>query len=556
MKIPKPLLDDITKGKCLPFIGAGFSLNCSAPAGLKMPDWTGLAEMWANEADIDPKLPPPQIASLYERRFGRVQLIESIRRALHVDEIEPGEVQRNFASLSFETVYTTNFDLLLENAYQEIKKPFRSLVGERQMPFHGGPLTTSIVKMHGDLRHEEHIIVTEEDFKRYLEDYPVVATHLSAMLITRTGLFLGYSFSDPNFQHIKKVVHARLGKFERMAYIVQFDASPPDTEKMLQLNLHTINLTTSKKKSKADALIEFLQDIQTYTETHEATRIRELRPEAFEPLKKDTLVKSFKVEDSASLLASSSSLCFVIMPFSPEYEIVYRELIMPAVETFGLKVLRADDIYSPGVITEQIKAAIHQSIICVADVTSKNPNVLYEVGIAHTLGKPTILLSQNVEQIPFDLSALRVVIYGMDGMEKIRRARENLKGIIQEILGKRRLVKAEALLQQGNARAAIVETSIYFEHALRELIYRNETRIADLLHGRRPKRLSMGQMLDYLSKLGVVSKDDIPNIRECIDLRNRTVHDLTEPKIADAKLFIKVASDFVEKYLGKDFNGR
>ncbi len=54
MKIPKPLLDDITMGKCLPFIGAGFSLNCRVPAGLKMPDWSGLAETWANEADIDP----------------------------------------------------------------------------------------------------------------------------------------------------------------------------------------------------------------------------------------------------------------------------------------------------------------------------------------------------------------------------------------------------------------------------------------------------------------------------------------------------------------------
>lgn len=555
MMIPKPLLDDITMGKCLPFIGAGFSLNCSAPAGLKMPDWSGLAETWSNEADIDPKLPPPKIASLYERCFGRVQLIESVRRALHVDEIEPGDVHRNFASLSFETVYTTNFDLLLENAYQEIKRPFRSLVGEHQMPFHGGPLTTSIVKMHGDLRHEEHIIVTEEDFNRYLEDYPVIATHLSAMLITRTGLFLGYSLSDPNFQHIKEVVRSRIGKFERMAYIVQFDTSPSDTEKMLQLNLHPINLKTSGGQSKADALVEFFQDIQTYTETHEATRIRELRPEAFEPLEKDTLLKSFKVEDSASLLASSSSLCFVIMPFSPEYELVYRQLIKPAAETVGLKVLRADDIYSPGVVTEQIRAAIHQSIICVADITGRNPNVLYEVGIAHTLGKPTILLSQSAEQIPFDLRALRVVIYEYN-MERIIRARENLVGTIQEILGKGRLIKAEALLQQGNAMAAIVETSIYFEHALRELVYRNEAMVADLLHGRRPERLSMGQMLEHLSKLDVVSQDDVPKIRECIDLRNRTVHDLAEPKIAGAKSFIEVASDFVKKYLGEDFNGR
>jgi hypothetical protein len=553
MRIPQPLLDDIAMGKCLPFIGAGFSLNCSAPTGLKMPDWTGLAETWVNEANIDPELPPPKIASLYEHLFGRVQLIESIRRALHVDEIEPGEVHRNFASLPFETVYTTNFDLLLEAAYQEIKKTFRPLVGERQIPFHGGPFTTSIVKMHGDLSHVEHIIVTEEDFNRYLEDYPIIATHLSAMLITMTGLFLGYSLSDPNFQHIKEVVRSRLGKFERMAYIVQFDASPSDIEEMRKSNLHTINLETSGRKSRADALIEFFQGIQTYAEIHEANRMRKLRPEAFEPLEKDTLMKSFKVEDSASLLASSSSLCFVIMPFSPEYDLVYRQLIKPAAETFGLKVLRADDIYSPGVITEQIRSAIHQSRICIADVGGKNPNVLYEVGIAHTLGKPTILLSQSAEQIPFDLRALRVVLYDM---EKTQRARENLVGTIKEILGKGRLVKAEELLQQGNAMAAIIETSIYFEHALRELIYRNKAIITDLLHGRRPERLSMGQMLKYLSKLDVVSQDDVPKIRECIDLRNRTVHDLAEPNIAGAKSFIEVASDFVQKYLGGDFAGR
>ena len=554
MKIPKPLLDDIKLGKCLPFIGAGFSLNCRAPTGLKMPDWSGLAETWANEADIDPKLAPPKIASLYERRFGRVQLIESIRRALHADEIEPGDVHRNFASLSFETVYTTNFDLLLEAAYQEIKKPFRSLVGERQMPFHGGPLTTSIVKMHGDLRHEEHIIVTEVDFNRYLEDYPVVATHLSAMLITRTGLFLGYSLSDPNFQHIKEVVRSRLGKFERMAYIVQFDASTSDTEKMLQLNLHPINLKTSEKKSRIDALIEFFQDIQMYTETHEATRIRELRPEAFEPLEKDTLLKTFKMEGSASVLASSSSLCFVIMPFSAEYDLVYHQLIKPAAETSGLKVLRADDIYSPGVITEQIRAAIHQSRICIADVSGKNPNVLYEVGIAHTLDKTTILLSKSVEQIPFDLRAFRVVLYDM---EKIKRARENLISAIQEILGERKLFEAEELLQQGNVKAAIAEASIYLEQALREFIYRNESRIANILQGRSPKPLGMGGMLEYLSKLGVVSKNDVPKIRKCAELRNRAVHyGLAEPSIPDAKLFIEVASEFVEKYLGKDFKGK
>ncbi|NQE54354.1 hypothetical protein C5S29_12240 [ANME-1 cluster archaeon GoMg3.2] len=122
-------------------------------------------------------------------------------------------------------------------------------------------------------------------------------------------------------------------------------------------------------------------------------------------------------------------------------------------------------------------------------------------------------------------------------------------------MGKRKLVEAETLLQQGNATTAILKASIYLEQALRKLVYQNKSGIADLLQGRKPERLSMGQMLGYLSKLDVISKDDVPKIQECVDLRNRTAHSLAEPTIADAKSFIEVASDFIEKYLEKDFNG-
>ena len=89
-EIPQPLLDDIAAGKCLPFVGAGFSLNAKLPGDKKMPDWQGLAEVLASAAGVSPKQTGPAVASGYERRFGRVQLIEAIRDALHSDSIEPG----------------------------------------------------------------------------------------------------------------------------------------------------------------------------------------------------------------------------------------------------------------------------------------------------------------------------------------------------------------------------------------------------------------------------------------------------------------------------------
>ena len=131
---------------------------------------------------------------------------------------------------------------------------------------------------------------------------------------------------------------------------------------------------------------------------------------AFEDVAADTLKATSEVADASSLLTSSSNLCFVMMSYRPP-DAVYRKLIRPVVEQFGLKVLRADEIYSPGSIPEQIRAAIQQARLCIADVSDRNPNVLYEVGIAHTLGKPTILLTMDTKDIPFDLRTIRFIIY-------------------------------------------------------------------------------------------------------------------------------------------------
>ena len=100
-------MTDISDGRCLPFIGAGFSLNAKLPVELKMPDWNGLANQLARSTKLDGTLAPPTIAERYEQRFGRVQLIEAIRKALHVGRAKPGAAHLSFAMLPFDTVYTT-----------------------------------------------------------------------------------------------------------------------------------------------------------------------------------------------------------------------------------------------------------------------------------------------------------------------------------------------------------------------------------------------------------------------------------------------------------------
>ena len=107
-------------------------------------------------------------------------------------------------------------------------------------------------------------------------------------------------------------------------------------------------------------------------------------------------------------------LCFVLMPFKPSFTRLYKGKIKPTVEACGLKCLRADDLFSPTPILEDVWIHIYKSNVIIADVTGRNPNVFYEIGIAHTVGKPVIIITQDKADIPFDVSQFRYFLYSDD----------------------------------------------------------------------------------------------------------------------------------------------
>jgi hypothetical protein len=128
----------------------------------------------------------------------------------------------------------------------------------------------------------------------------------------------------------------------------------------------------------------------------------------------------------------NSGLCFVLMPFTEEWSNrVYQSLIKQSIEQLGLQCLRADNMRGP-IIIEDIWTQINQAAIIIADVTNKNPNVMYELGIVHTLGKPAILVTQDVSTRPFDFMHLRHYEYKdhFDGFQKFG---EELKEIIKDV---------------------------------------------------------------------------------------------------------------------------
>jgi len=82
-----------------------------------------------------------------------------------------------------------------------------------------------------------------------------------------------------------------------------------------------------------------------------------------------------------------------------------------AVKSCDLRCIRADDIYGVSGIMQSIWEAINSSRVIIAEMTDRNPNVFYELGIAHTLGKPVIMITQSIDDVPFDLKHLRCIEY-------------------------------------------------------------------------------------------------------------------------------------------------
>lgn len=102
---------------------------------------------------------------------------------------------------------------------------------------------------------------------------------------------------------------------------------------------------------------------------------------------------------------------FVAMPFSENLKPIYQGHIQPVVEKLNLSVKRGDDFFSGKQIMDEVWSAIFYSKLCIVDCTSRNANVFYELGIAHTLGRKTILIAQSMEDIPFDIQHRRVIVY-------------------------------------------------------------------------------------------------------------------------------------------------
>lgn len=140
------------------------------------------------------------------------------------------------------------------------------------------------------------------------------------------------------------------------------------------------------------------------------------------------------VHFSDASYARRSGKAFVVMQFTTPYQELYAEVIKPVAKDFDLEAYHAGEVYGPGIVLQDIVQGIVDAQVVIAEITPANQNVFYELGYAHALGKPTILLAERGKTLPFDITGYRCVFYdntiaGKSGVEAA--LRNHLRAIFE-----------------------------------------------------------------------------------------------------------------------------
>ena len=99
------------------------------------------------------------------------------------------------------------------------------------------------------------------------------------------------------------------------------------------------------------------------------------------------------------------------MPYGDWFDHYYDQIYKIAISNAGLKPIRADELFTSSAVIDDIWELTKKAKIILADLTEKNPNVFYELGLAHALTKPALLITETMDDVPFDLRHLRVITF-------------------------------------------------------------------------------------------------------------------------------------------------
>ena len=377
---PKTLLDDFIDNRVVPLVGAGFSKNALIPSGLEIPDWDKLGKAVANYLPNYEYTSGNAIdaLSVFEELNSRAQLIELIARELHIDLLKPSETHDAFCDLFFNTICTTNFDFLLEDAMKKTDRPVTIVNSEQNLGINLSNRSTLLIKIHGDFQNANDMIVTENDYDTYIDSYKVFTTFISSLFISNTVLLIGYSFDDYDIRSIWSIINNRLGKLKRKAYCLMVDANESEIVKFRRRNIDVINIP-GKKKDYPSLLCEAFRWLKKYIDD---SRVKIIN------------TSDVRVNQSLKLVPSGDGrMCYLAAPFGMAGEL--SSVFKAALKKYNLTFTTAGGQGSEinGILSDA-EFYISTSSVVIADVSYDSDIVRWEISVARKKNK-TILIIAN-----------------------------------------------------------------------------------------------------------------------------------------------------------------
>ena len=225
-------------------VGSGFSKNASPD----FPDWRGLGDkIFERQHNRKPVGEDRQYLNLLrlagelESIHGRTVLDEVIRKFIP-DTKEPSEVHKKLLDLPWTSVFTTNYDTLLEQAAKRQTKQYNVIISKEDLVH---SRNQRIVKLHGSLPSQRPFVITEEDYRQYPKNNAIFVNTVQQSLIENLSCLIGFSGDDPNFLSWIGWVRDNLGfDYAEKVYLLSIanEVSLPQRSLLRHRNIITVDL--------------------------------------------------------------------------------------------------------------------------------------------------------------------------------------------------------------------------------------------------------------------------------------------------------------------------
>ncbi len=255
------LLNALRRRHCVLFLGAGVS------AGAGLPGWNQLIEKLAIELgiplgprdDLDYYL---DLAQWFVEKRGAAALSHIIAGLFGGAEARPTLAHYLLMSLPVRLVITTNYDDLLERTLSALRRYPVTIVEQKDVALTGQMDSVCVVKLHGDARREQGIVLCRDDYDAFFRNRPAMALLLEGLLLNQTFLFAGYGLKDPNFRQIYSRIADMLQGAKRDAFALTVEAgsatSPFLARQWERKGLRLLAMPGDRPEGRIQASVRFL----------------------------------------------------------------------------------------------------------------------------------------------------------------------------------------------------------------------------------------------------------------------------------------------------------